>query len=413
MSSLVELCKSLKAASAVLACTDTAAKNTALMRVAESIRAREASILAANRTDIEAAQRRGMKESLIDRLSLSEKRIEEMLSGLKEIVRLPDPVWRSSEVFSLPNGLTIQKMTVPLGVIAIIYESRPNVTVDAFSLALKSGNCILLRGSSSAVNSNKALVAAIKEGLAASSVSEAVIELADSESHDEVRTLLSLRQYIDLVIPRGGKDLIDFVVENSRIPTIETGVGNCHVFVDSSADFKKALDIVENAKTQRPGVCNAIESLLVHVDIAQEFLPRLYERIGGRVEFRGCERTVAIIPAKPATEEDWATEYLDYILAVRVVDSFEDALSHIERYGTRHSEAIVTEDYEHAMAFVRRVDAAAVYVNASTRFTDGGQMGFGAEMGISTQKIHARGPVGLSQLVSVKYVGFGNGQVRE
>jgi glutamate-5-semialdehyde dehydrogenase len=412
MSSLIDQCGSLKRASALLARASTDDKNSALCLVAKSIRASRNSILQANLADVEAAREKGMKESLVDRLSLSEKRIDEMILGIEEIVRLPDPVWRSTEAWTLPNGLSVQKMTVPLGVIAIIYESRPNVTVDAFSLAMKSGNCILLRGSSSALHSNMALVSAIREGLSASSLSPDIIELADSGSRDEIMTLLSLREYIDLVIPRGGRDLIDFVVSNSRIPTIETGVGNCHVFVDESADFDKALDIVENAKVQRPGVCNAIESLLVHADIAADFLPLLYARIGKRVEFRGCERTCACIPAKPASEEDWATEYLDYILAVKVVDSFSEAVAHIERYGTRHSETIVTENYEHAMAFVRQVDAAAVYVNASTRFTDGGQMGFGAEMGISTQKIHARGPIGLPQLVSVKFVGFGNGQVR-
>jgi glutamate-5-semialdehyde dehydrogenase len=354
-----------------------------------------------------------IKESLIDRLRLNEKRINGMVDGIRKVIDLNDPVWKSDRVWTLENGLTVSKMTVPLGVIGIIYESRPNVTVEAFSLALKSGNGILLRGSSSAINSNRAIVNAIKEGLEKSSISMDVIEFIDTEDRLVVGEMLTLNKYIDVIIPRGGEELIQYVVKNSTVPTIETGVGNCHIFVDETADIEKAIDIVKNAKVQRPGVCNACETVLVHKNIAEKFLPKLYEALNEVVELRGCSATKRFIEVKEATEEDWAEEYLDYILAIKIVEDVHEAIDHIEKYGTKHSEAILTENLTNANIFQREVDAAAVYVNASTRFTDGGQFGYGGEMGISTQKIHARGPVGLNELVTVKYTIMGNGQIRE
>jgi glutamate-5-semialdehyde dehydrogenase len=304
-------------------------------------------------------------------------------------------------------------MTVPLGIIGIIYESRPNVTVDAFALTLKSGNCILLRGSSSAVNSNIALVKSIKEGLRASSISEDVIQLIEDTDRSIVKEMLTLNDYLDVIIPRGGTELIRFVVDNATVPTIETGIGNCHVYVDETAKLQDAVNIIRNAKAQRPGVCNACETILVHEGVASEFLPLIYDALRDEVELRGCSETRKVIDVKEADDSDWSEEYLDYILAVKVVSDLEEAVKHIQKYGTNHSEAIVTENYTNANYFLRRVDAAAVYVNASTRFTDGGAFGFGGEMGISTQKIHARGPMGLNELVTIKYTVVGKGQIRK
>jgi glutamate-5-semialdehyde dehydrogenase len=413
MTELERLGERLKAASRILSSETTARKNAALSAAADEIGAREAAILAANGEDVAAARSGGMKESLVDRLALNHDRIAGMIAGIGAVVELPDPVWRSSAAWTLENGLAVSKMTVPLGVIGIVYESRPNVTVDAFALALKSGNCIMLRGSSNALRSNRALVAAIRAGLEKSPIPADVVGFVDSEDRSLVTEMLGLRRYLDLIIPRGGRSLIESVVRDATVPTLETGTGNCHIFVDASADQEKALAIVENAKLQRPGTCNACETVLVHSRIAAEFLPKLQARIGSRCELRGCERTRAIIQAREAVEEDWETEYLDYILAIKVVDSLDEAIDHIARYGTMHTESILTEDYSNAQRFIRSVDAAAVYVNASTRFTDGGEYGFGAEMGISTQKLHARGPVGLAELVTVKYVGYGSGQIRD
>lgn len=413
MSMLIEQCKKLKAASQALVSAETQVKNTALELVARSLKKNEPSILEANAKDVKNAQDSEMQESLIDRLKLNSGRIDDMIDGIKAIIELRDPVWRSSEVWTLPNGLTISKMTVPLGVIGIIYESRPNVTIDAFSLALKSGNGILLRGSSSAIHSNRALVAAVKEGLSESALSPDLIGFVDDTDRAAVMEMMGLKDYLDLIIPRGGVGLINFVTENSKVPTIETGVGNCHIFVDESADLEQAVDIVENAKVQRPGVCNACETVLVHKHVGEEFLPMLKERLGDRVELRGCEETRKVIDAVPAVEQDWKEEYLDYILAVKVTGSLDEAVDHITKYGTKHSEAILTKNLDNANRFQRVVDAAAVYVNASTRFTDGSQFGFGAEMGISTQKVHARGPMGLNELVTVKYTIIGSGQIRQ
>ncbi|WP_213818208.1 glutamate-5-semialdehyde dehydrogenase [Garciella nitratireducens] len=411
--SLINQCKELKKASLILEMANTNVKNDALESVCKSLIKNQDFILKENQKDIQNAKRKNIKESLIDRLVLTEDRIQGMIDGIRRIIDLKDPIWQSNKVWTLENNLTISKMTVPLGIIGIIYESRPNVTVDAFGLALKSGNAILLRGSSSAICSNKALVKAIKEGLRNSKIPEGVIELIEDTDRNVVKEMIRLNDYIDLIIPRGGKGLIDFVVQNATVPTIETGVGNCHIFVDESANQKNALKIIENAKTQRPGVCNAIETVLIHKQIAKEILPNLYQLLKDRVELRGCEITQEIIPVVPATEQDWQEEYLDYILAIKVVENLEQAIAHISKYGTKHSEAIVTENYSNAKTFQRRIDAAAVYVNASTRFTDGGEFGFGAEMGISTQKMLPRGPMGLEELVTIKYTIQGNGQIRE
>ena len=411
--SIKDQCKKLKEAALFLEIANTKTKNNALEKVAKSLIENMSFILQENQKDVEAARQSNMKLSLIDRLMLTEDRIQDMVEGIKAIIDLKDPVWQSNRVWTLENDLTISKMTIPLGTIGIIYESRPNVTVDAFALALKSGNAILLRGSSTAIHSNKALVETIKYGLNNSDLPESIVELVEDVDRNVVKEMLTMNEYIDLIIPRGGKGLIDFVVQNATVPTIETGIGNCHIFVDQSANQENALKIIENAKIQRPGVCNAVENVLIHKDIAQEFLPKLYDLLKNGVELRGCERTKKIIPVSLATKEDWAEEYLDYILAIKVVEDLQEAIDHISKYGTNHSESIITESYTNAQSFQRRVDAATVYVNASTRFTDGGQFGFGAEMGISTQKMPPRGPVGLEELVTIKYTILGNGQIRE
>lgn len=413
MSKLVEQCKRLREAARILSAADTKKKNEALARVASSLREYMPTILDENQKDILKARGAGTRESLIDRLRLDEGRMNDIIQGLYKVIELKDPVWNSNEVWTLENGLTVSKMTVPLGVIGIIYESRPNVTIEAFSLALKSGNGILLRGSSTSILSNRALVKAVKEGLRKSEISEDVIEFVDDVDRAVVTEMLTLNDYIDLVIPRGGQELIQFVVKNATVPTLETGIGNCHLYIDESANIENAVKIAENAKIQRPGVCNSCETLLIHEAIAPRFLQELYNCFQGRVEMRGCDKTRKIINVMEATEKDWQEEFLDYIIAIRIVDSVEEAIQHIQKYGTKHSEAILTQNLNHANLFLRQVDAAAVYVNASTRFTDGAQFGFGAEMGISTQKFHARGPVGLKELVTVKYTVMGSGQIRE
>jgi glutamate-5-semialdehyde dehydrogenase len=413
MSYISDIGKLLRKSENQLSIASTEDKNLALEEVVESIENNRKNILESNKVDIAIAKENNMKPSLIDRLKLDDEKIDSIIESIHTVIKLQDPIWKSDKVWTLENGLTISKMNVPLGVIGIVYESRPNVTVDAFTLALKSGNCIMLRGSSTAINSNKALVKAIKEGLANSPISEDVVQFIEDPNRDHVLEMLRANEYIDLIIPRGGKDLISFVVKNATVPTIETGVGNCHIFIDESGDLNKALDIVINAKTQRPGVCNACETLLVHKNIAENFLPILYDKIKDVVEIRGCSETRSIISVKEAVENDWQEEYLDYILAVKVVEDLNEAIDHIGKYGSKHSEAIITENLSNSQMFLRKVDAAAVYVNSSTRFTDGGEFGFGAEMGISTQKIHARGPIGLEQLVSNKYLIIGNGQIRK
>ncbi|MFP3040890.1 glutamate-5-semialdehyde dehydrogenase [Treponema primitia] len=410
---------SLKKAQAELALQNRGQKDAALKAVMDAIEKGRGAILKANAADVEKARAGGMKEALVDRLLLNDKRINDIIEGIDTVVRQEDPIGKVQAGWVLPNGLQVERTTVPLGVAAIIYESRPNVTADAFSLAYKAGCGILLRGSSAALESNRSLVKAIKEGLNAGGGISDALALAESGSRDEVDEILSARGKIDVVLPRGGKDLIRRVVENAKIPVIETGEGNCHIYVDSSADIINAVDIIENAKLQKPGACNAVETVLVHRDIAAVLLPLLAKRLAGKVELRCDNFAKAAVGAPPqslllkdAAEEDWETEFLDYILAIKTVDTLEEAVTHINRYGTKHSEAILTNDHRAAEEFERRVDAACVYTNASTRFTDGGQFGFGAELGISTQKFHARGPMGLEALTTIKYRIHGTGQIR-
>lgn len=413
MTYIEEKGKLLKAAEKQLSIASTKDKNIALEKVAQAIEARREEILRANQEDIKAGKASDMSAALIDRLTLNNERLDGIIEGIRTVIKLPDPIWKSNKVWTLENGLTISQMTTPLGTIGIVYESRPNVTVDAFSLALKSGNCIILRGSSSAIKSNTALVQAIKEGLSNSPISEDVVQFIDDTDRDLVLDMLRANDYIDLIIPRGGRGLIQFVIQNATVPTLQTGEGNCHTFIDESANLEAALKILINAKTQRLGVCNTCETLLVHEAIKDDFLPMAYEALKDKIELRGCPRTLEVIQVREATEEDYWEEYLDAILAVKVVKDVDEAIAHINKYGTKHSEAIVTESLTNANKFQRQVDASSVYVNASTRFTDGGEFGFGAEMGISTQKTHARGPVGLEQLTTYKYLIMGQGQVRE
>lgn len=402
----------LRDAEQYLSTASTKEKNEALRNVMDSIENNKEKILEANEEDIQIGKENNMSAALLDRLYLDNDRLDDIIQGLATVIKLPDPIWQSDKVWTLENSLTISQMSVPLGVIGIVYESRPNVTVDAFSLALKSGNCILLRGSSSAIHSNKALVEVIKEGLANSSISKDMIQFVDDTDRNLVLDMLKANEYVDLIIPRGSNSLIQFVIENATVPTLQTGEGNCHTFVDESADLENALEIIINAKTQRLGVCNACETLLVHEKIKDTFLPMVYKALKDNVELRGCDITRGIIDTEKATDEDYRTEFLDAILAIKVVDSVNEAISHINKYGTQHSESILTESLSSANRFQRKVDAATVYVNASTRFTDGGEFGFGAEMGISTQKIHARGPIGLEQLTTYKYLIMGEGQIR-
>jgi glutamate-5-semialdehyde dehydrogenase len=422
MGSLDHVFTSLKKAQAELASADRAAKDAALRAASCAIDEDRAAILEANNRDMEKARENGMKDALLDRLLLNDKRIDGMISGIETVIRQEDPIGKVRSGWKMPNGVFIEQVTVPLGVAAIIYESRPNVTADAFCLAYKAGCAILLRGSSSALESNRALVKAIKKGLdAGGGVSEAVA-LAGSGSHGEVDEILGARGFIDVVLPRGGKDLIRRVVSNARVPVIETGEGNCHIYVEPSADMERAVEIIANAKLQKPGACNAVETLLVRRDALPLLMPRLAERLAGKAELRCDAESKAASVAqgippglviKDASEEDWETEFLDYILAVKTVSSAGEAVDHINRYGTKHSEAILTGDINAAEQFRRRVDAACVYVNASIRFTDGGEFGFGAELGISTQKFHARGPMGLEALTTIKYLVSGSGQIRE
>ena len=389
-------------------------KNAGLFAAAGELEAAASSILEANGQDVDAAVKRGMHAGLVDRLRLDGSRIKAMADGLRDVAALEDPVGEVESMKKRPNGLLIGRSRVPLGVIGIIYEARPNVTADAFGLCFKSGNAVILRGGSDAIRSNEAIVAAIRRGLLAAGLPEDAVQLVADTSRESARELMRLNGYLDVLIPRGSAGLIRTVVENSTVPVIETGTGNCHVYVDATADFQMALDIIYNAKTQRIGVYNACESLLVHQSIAEEFLPLLKERLDEKqVEIRADEASCRLVPGfVPAAEEDWGREYLDYILSLKQVGSLEEAIAHINRYGTGHSEAIVTRDYGNAQRFLEEVDAAAVYVNASTRFTDGAQFGFGAEIGISTQKLHARGPMGLRELTTIKYIIYGDGQVR-
>ena len=415
MKTLEEIGKSAKAAEPVLRIMGTNQKNEALLHVAEKLLEEKAFVLAENVKDVEKATANGMAQGMIDRLMLDDNRIEGMAEGIRQVAALPDPVGEVTSMKQRPNGLMIGWKKVPLGVIGMIYESRPNVTADAFALCFKAGNVVILRGGSDAFFSNSAITKVIRAALTDVKIPEDAVQLIEDTRRETVQEFMKMNQYVDVLIPRGGAGLIRTVVENSRIPVIETGTGNCHIFVDESADFDMALDIIFNAKTQRIGVCNACESTLVHRKIAKEFLPLMKKRLDEKnVEIRADEGARSIVPEfTAATEEDWGKEYLDYILSCKIVDSVDEAIAHINRYNTGHSEAIVTKDYENAQKFLNEVDAAAVYVNASTRFTDGFEFGFGAEIGISTQKLHARGPMGLLALTSTKYIIYGDGQIRK
>ena len=389
-------------------------KNEVLLKVAEALTENADTLTAANALDVENGRKNNMPEALVDRLLLTGDRIRGMAEGLRQVAALEDPVGEVLGMKKRPNGLMIGQKRVPLGVIGIIYEARPNVTADAFALCFKTGNVVILKGGSDAIHSNEAIVKCIREVLQEQGITEDAIQLITDTSRETTAEFMKMNQYVDVLIPRGGRGLIKAVVENSTIPVIETGTGNCHTYVDETADLQMAADIIMNAKTQRVGVCNACESVLVHEKVKDEFLPVLARRLQEkRVEIRADEAACELIPgAVHATEEDWGREYLDYILSLKVVSSVEEAISHINQYNTGHSEAIITNNYEHAQKFLDQVDAAAVYVNASTRFTDGFEFGFGAEIGISTQKLHARGPMGLLALTTTKYIIYGNGQIR-
>ena len=390
-------------------------KNACLMAAAKGLVAAQADILKANAEDVRIAREKGMKESLVDRLALTEERIASMAEGLASLVALEDPIGEILEAKIRPNGLEIGKKRVPLGVIGIIYESRPNVTADAFGLCFKTSNAVILKGGSDAIHSNKAIVKVIREVLSDQRVTPDAIQLVEDTRRETAKELMRMNRYLDVLIPRGGAGLIRTVVENSTVPVIETGTGNCHIYVDATADIQMAVDIIDNAKTQRTGVCNACESLVIHKAIADKVIPAVCERLFKKnVEIRGDENCCRLNPQIiPATDEDWGQEYLDYILSAKIVGSIDEAIDHINKYNTKHSEAIITKDYDNARRFLEEIDAAAVYVNASTRFTDGFEFGFGAEIGISTQKLHARGPMGLKELTTTKYIIYGNGQVRQ
>ena len=397
-----------------LAILPTDVKNNALMAMAKALEERSEAIIAANAQDLDEARRKGLKRSYLDRLMLDEKRISQMAVGLRQTAALPDPVWQGDYSVRRPNGLEIRRIHVPIGVVGIIYEARPNVTADAAALCLKSGNAVILRGGSEAIRSNTAISSTLASAAYAAGVPEGALQFIDTPDREAVNVMMKLHGELDVIIPRGGAGLIQHIVNNSSVPVIETGTGVCHTFVDASADMDMAVNIAINAKTSHPSVCNAMETLLVHGGIAEDFLPILAKAMGEhKVELRGCQRAREICPEMlEATEEDWSTEYGDLILSVKVVNSIDEAIAHINKYNTGHSETIVTSDLNNANRFQREVDAAAVYVNASTRFTDGFEFGFGAEIGISTQKLHARGPMGLTELTSTKYLICGERQVR-
>jgi len=403
-----------KEASRVLANTSTDIKDRALLNIAKKLEESLEEIISINNKDMEKGREDGLTKALLDRLALNEKRINGMAKGLREVAQLEDPVGEVMGIKRRPNGLEVGKVRVPLGVIGIIYEARPNVTVDVAGLCLKAGNAVLLRGGSEAFNSNRILTKIIQGAIVEVGLPKESVQLVGTTDREAVGVMFKMNDYLDVLIPRGGAGLIQRVVKESSVPVIQTGVGNCHVYVDASADLDMALKIVYNAKTDRPAVCNAAETLLVHKDIAVRFLPLIYKKFSeNNVELRGCPEARKIIPdIKKATEDDWYEEYLDYIMAVKVVGSIDDAINHIYKYGSKHSESIVTSNYNDANKFLKEIDAAAVYVNASTRFTDGGQFGLGAEIGISTQKLHARGPMGLKELTSTKFIIRGNGQIR-
>jgi len=403
-----------KKAARKLSFESTTRKNNVLLRMADVIQEQKDFIQSENEKDLKAGREKGLSAAMLDRLALTDKVIDSMVVALQEVIALPDPVGEVDEMIRRPNGLMVGRMRIPLGVIGMIYESRPNVTVDAAALCLKAGNAVILRGGSEAIHSNLALAKVLQDALASENINPAAIQVIPIADREAVNVLLSLEEYIDLIIPRGGESLIRFVAQNSRIPVLKHYKGVCHVFVDNAADFNMASEIIMNGKTQRPGVCNALETVLVHKDIAVSFLPLIGSRLkDAGVEIRGCSQTKKIlVDVSDATEEDWYAEFLDLILAVKVVDDLDAAMDHIDTYGSQHTEVIVTADYANAQRFIKEVDASAVMVNASTRFSDGGQFGLGAEIGISTTKLHAYGPMGLKELTARKFIVYGDGQIR-
>lgn len=411
---IVDMAVKAKAAARIMAKADTNIKNAALLKIAEAIEADKPAIQAANQKDLEYGREKGLSPAMLDRLAVTDKVIQSMIQGLKEVAALEDPVGSVTKAYTRPNGIQVSRVRVPLGVIGIIYESRPNVTVDAACLCLKSGNAVILRGGSESINSNKALAEAVSKALLSVGLPGEAVQVVPVKDREAVNHLLKQEELIDLIIPRGGEGLIRFVAENSRIPVLKHYKGVCHIYVDESADHDMASNVAFNAKVQRPGVCNAMETLLVNRKEAAAFLPAMGERLkNAGVVIKGCPETKIILPyAEPADETDWPAEYLDLILAVKVVGDMDEAMDHIATYGSNHSEAIITKDYARARRFVKEVDASVVLVNASTRFNDGGQLGLGAEMGISTSKLHAYGPMGLEELTTTKFVVFGDGQVR-
>lgn len=413
-STITEQAKLAKEASKQLALLSSSDKNKAILAMAHALETKIPMILQENNLDMENGRQKGLSAALLDRLLLTTERIKQMADGLRQIANLKDPIGNGIMSTRRPNGLDIRCVRVPLGLVGIVYEARPNVTADTIGLCLKSGNAIILRGGSEAICSNKILASILAEAAYSAGIPQGAIQFISITDHSAVDVMIHLKKYIDVIIPRGGAGLINHVVENSVVPVIETGVGICHVYVDDECDFDKASKIIINGKTSRPSVCNAVETVLINSKIAPEFLPTLCEQLHKlNVEIRGCEKCLQICPdLKLASEEDWSTEYGDLILSIKIVDSLDEAIDHINKYGTGHSEAIVTKNYDHAIKFQRMVDAAAVYVNASTRFTDGNEFGFGAEIGISTQKLHARGPMGLEALTTMKYLIYGEGQIR-
>jgi len=415
MAYIDDLGKKAVAAKGRIATASTGEKNEILKEIAVRLRANVPEILAENERDIGDARENGISDTMVDRLRLTEERIFGIADACMELVNLEDPVGEILEGSLRPNGMRITKVRVPMGVVGIIYESRPNVTVDAAALCIKSGNAAILRGGKEAIHSNKILMKVMQQAVVSCGFPAETVQLVEDTSREVSTQMMRANDYIDILIPRGGAGLIQAIVKNATVPVIETGTGNCHIYVDELSDIDMAVDITDNGKTQRPSVCNALETCLVHAGVAEEFLPKLAERFRAhQVEIRGCERTRAILGDQvvPATEEDYGTEFLDYIISIKVVDSIEEAISHIRKYSTGHSECIITRDYDHAEKFQREVDSACVYVNCSTRFTDGGEFGLGAEIGISTQKLHVRGPMGLKELTTMKYWINGNGQIR-
>ena len=414
MSELIRKGKNAKEASYILANLTTTDKDRALESMAKNLLENADNIIEENKKDLKKAVENGTSKAMLDRLSLDKSRIEGMADGLMQIINLQDPVGEVIGMWNRPNGLQIGQKRVPIGVIGIIYEARPNVTCDAAGLCLKSGNAVILRGGKEAINSNIAIIKALRQGLKEANITEDAVQLVEDTSREVATEMMKLNDYIDVLIPRGGAGLIKAVVNNATVPVIETGTGNCHIYIDSECDFEMAKNIVVNAKTSRPAVCNAAESLVIHEGVAEELLPILAQALRDKdVVLRGDKRAREIVKdMEEATGEDFYKEYLDYIMSVKVVKDIDEAIAHINKYNTGHSEAIVTKNYENSQKFLQRVDAAAVYVNASTRFTDGAEFGFGAEIGISTQKLHARGPMGLKELTTIKYIIFGNGQIR-